>query len=547
MRRHPFRTPEGGAVAALVVVGIAARVTRYLACFPFRDNEAFAAATFVSRRFGDLARPLDYQLVCPVGFLWLEGLVVKVLGASEYALRLLPLFFSIAGLLLFARVAGRVLDGPARVFSVGLLAVAYEAIRQSAECRQYASDLFFAVLLVGFTIGFLQAEPRRRAMWWAGLAAALPVSILLSLTSVFVAAGVILAVASSGLCGAAGDDGARGGARLLPAGALALLSAGSFALLWIFQLKGVFEAVRSAGALYVMWEDAFPPLSDPGRLAFWLLSTHTGRMFAYAFGGRNFGSVLTTVLFVLGLNEAGRRRQTGVLLLIGAPFLAGLSAAALRLYPYGGNNTRLVVYLGPGICLMAGLGAGTLLARVREARTRRRILAGVTVVCVVAGLALCADSVRKPYSGIEEYRERRFARQFWPEIARGAEVASLKEDLGIALEPEPWLWAKTGYLASFRYYRAEHGPRPWRAGDTRWNLLGADRPLKAVAWVSRADAVPERERAWLDGIADSYRLRQRQVFSVNEHSAYIVYELVPVSVPPVPLPRFPAPAGANAQ
>ncbi|MGH9365864.1 MAG: hypothetical protein ACRD1B_11475, partial [Thermoanaerobaculia bacterium] len=48
-------------IAALVAVGVLARVVRYLACFPLWEAEAYAAATLVDRGFGDLARPLDYQ------------------------------------------------------------------------------------------------------------------------------------------------------------------------------------------------------------------------------------------------------------------------------------------------------------------------------------------------------------------------------------------------------------------------------------------------------------------------------------------------------
>ena len=101
----PLPPRRGGWVAALLAVGVLARVVRYVACFPLWEAEAYAAATLVDRGFAGLARPLDYQTVCPLGFLWAEWLAVHLLGYSEYALRLFPLICGIASLVLFAWVS----------------------------------------------------------------------------------------------------------------------------------------------------------------------------------------------------------------------------------------------------------------------------------------------------------------------------------------------------------------------------------------------------------------------------------------------------------
>ncbi|MGH9317485.1 MAG: glycosyltransferase family 39 protein, partial [Thermoanaerobaculia bacterium] len=228
---------------------VLARVVRYLACFPLWEAEAYAAATLVDRGFGDLARPLDYQTVCPLGFLWVEWLAVRLLGCSEYALRLFPLVCGIAGLLLFAWVSGRLLASPARLLSIGLLAVAYPAIRNSAECRQYASDLFFAIALIALCAGYLTGQPGRRTRWWLGLAAALPVALLFSFPSVFVAAGVILALGWSGARQQTPDSGEARirprlslAARLAPSAALAVLLVASFAVLGLVYLRPLYRA-----------------------------------------------------------------------------------------------------------------------------------------------------------------------------------------------------------------------------------------------------------------------------------------------------------------
>jgi hypothetical protein len=540
--RRFFRTPEIGAATALVVAGVLARLLRYGACFPLREGEDYVAATLVTRALADLHRPLGYETVCPVGFLWLEGLVVRVFGISEYALRLVPLVFGIGALLLFARVARRALPGTAGVFAMGFLAVAYQSIRQSAEAKHYTLDLFFAVLIGGLTLGLLSAPRERRRLWIAGLAAVMPVAVVCSLTSGFVAAAAILAIGWTDAFGR--GNGAPESAtdvfrRLAPAAGLAAVAIGCLAALWVLQLAAVSRAVRSTGALTEAWKGVYPPVSS-GRLATWLLETHTGRMFAYPFGDKNLGSLATTVLFVLGLVEARRRRWTGLLLLVGTPFLFGLGAAFLHLYPYG-DNDRLVVYLAPGICLMAGLGAATLLARLEGEAKRRRVLLGAAGALVLAGLAIGVDSLRQPYAGLDDEQERTFARALWEEVTAAGEAAAAWDDLKIALEPERWLWGDTGWAAAFRYYRARYGPPPWHTGDGRWRAVGPGRPLRVVTWSPRSDPPPEHESAWLDSIAKRFRLVRRRDLSVNPPSHYVVYELVPDGPAGEPLPAFPPP------
>ena len=543
-RNDPFLLHPDVWVAGLVTVGVLARVVRYLACFPLWEAETYAAATLVERNFSDLLRPLEYQTVCPLGFLWVEWLAIHLLGCSEYALRLFPLICGIGSIVLFAWVCGRVLSGPALPLSVAFFAVAYNLIRQSAECRQYASDLFFAVLLIALGVGYRTSQPGRKKQWWAGLAAVLPLSLLFSLPSIFVAAGVLVALGWSAVKDTdVFPDGPhprqpRMLARLALVAALALLLAVAFGVLGLVYLRPHYQAARSVGALHLTWKDAFPPLSHPGRLALWLLETHTGRMFAYPAGGPRFGSLLTSFLFVLGCVEVRRRRNTTLLLLVLAPFLAGFGAAALGFYPYGATD-RLVVYLAPAICLMAGLGAATLLQRLPTANAKRRALLTLTLVFGAFGLGVAVDSLVHPYKDIDDDRARRFAQSFWKNMARGAEVVSLHRDLRIELEPDTWLWSNTGWRAAYRYYRVVYGPPPWQPGDPRWRRIGADHPLRAVAWTSTAEHPPESETAWLASISGQYRLRRKQVFPVSIRNVYLIYELVPIHAEASPLLPFP--------
>ena len=66
----------------------------------------------------------------------------------------------------------------------------------------------------------------------------------------------------------------------------------------------------------------------------------------------------------------GRR---SLLLMLTAPFVLTLIAAALRLYPYGGS-ARVAQHLAPPICLLAGMGIASLLKRRCGAKDSSKLL-----------------------------------------------------------------------------------------------------------------------------------------------------------------------------
>ena len=72
-------------------LGVLLRIARYLMDYPLWWDEAFVAVNFIRRDYLDLLRPLDYGQVCPILFLWCELAIVKLLGFSEWSLRLFPL------------------------------------------------------------------------------------------------------------------------------------------------------------------------------------------------------------------------------------------------------------------------------------------------------------------------------------------------------------------------------------------------------------------------------------------------------------------------
>ena len=93
----------------MIALGIVWRVARYGACPPMWGDEAFIAVNLLTRDFAGLLKPLEYYQIAPMGFLWAELAVIRVLGASEWAVRLIPFLSGLASLGLFALRASRVL------------------------------------------------------------------------------------------------------------------------------------------------------------------------------------------------------------------------------------------------------------------------------------------------------------------------------------------------------------------------------------------------------------------------------------------------------
>ena len=96
------------ATLAFIWLGVLLRVVTFALNFPLWGDEAFVAVNLISRGYRDLLRPLDYAQICPLFFLWLELTAVKLLGFSEWSLRLIPTMASVGGVFLFAHIVGRV-------------------------------------------------------------------------------------------------------------------------------------------------------------------------------------------------------------------------------------------------------------------------------------------------------------------------------------------------------------------------------------------------------------------------------------------------------
>ncbi|MDG3003500.1 hypothetical protein [Paludisphaera mucosa] len=491
----------------LVALGIVVRLVRYLVDYPIWHDEAFLAASLWDRGFGDLAaRPLEYGQVAPWLFMAIERLFVQALGYSELTLRLFPTICSVASVVVFRHLISRVVRGWGLVLATGVLACAFYPIRHGNEIKPYASDLLAAILILTFAVEYLR-RPDSPRWWWIG-AAALPVLLGVSYPAVFVSGGVCAATAPGILL--------RGSTRVRAAFvAYGLVMVASFLSIY---LAATVVQQREMGSHYRFgyWKDSFPPLDSPAWIPVWLLDQHAGNLMGYPVGERRGGSTATLICAIAGITalwRAGRRTLAATLT---APFALGLTAAFLGRYPYGGE-ARIVQYLAPTACLAAGLGMAVLASRIRRPRLAIRIPRILLSALVLLGLGLIVKDVVRPYRVAKDVRSRDFARRFWTEQARDADLACAKADFGLEIDPHTW---EAGMSAVYLFHQRLYSPRHRAKAPFAPNPLHIfeKRPLRLVLFRDY-EADHPAVQAWLAEMGRDYTLISTKSFVVDPASS----------------------------
>ena len=361
---------------ALMILGLALRLTRYLLRFPLWEDEAMLSANFLDRGYGQLLQPLNYCQVAPPLFLWGQLALTRLLGFNEYALRLLPFLCGLGSLFLFRHVAGRLLQGVSLVLAVGLFAIAYPMTRYAAEAKPYGCDLLVALAFFALAIEWLRRPDQTRWLWC--LAAIVGPAIGYSFPTIFIGGGVSLVVAWALWSGrthhAPRDEEQRTHHAPRDEDRHAERDEYSGWRPWI-----VYNAIFLAGVAATLalskhsvnaatqqnmedgWTCAFPPILEPLKLPRWLLETHAGGMLGYPVGGPHYGSSFSLLCLTIGVASLALRRRWLLMGLLLAPLGLNFLAAALHRFPYGGH-ARMTLFLAPAFCTLIAYGLTAALA-----------------------------------------------------------------------------------------------------------------------------------------------------------------------------------------
>jgi hypothetical protein len=300
-----------------------------------------------------------------------------------------------------------------------------------------------------------------------------------------------------------------------------------------FLIHYVFHAApqrrwAAEGLIDGMWAEAFPPGGLVDFLV-WAIREHTGRMMAYPVGGARHASSLTLLCVVGGVAALWRRGRRDVLAVCLAPAALAFLAAVVHKYPYGGS-ARTMQFIAPAICLLAGVGGATALAAFRKPARRSLAVGCAAAALVVIGAGAAVRDAARPHHTAYDRDSAAFARWFWAECSRGAEIACVSTDLGHELGGGRWRLHAANYRCNQRLFSPSHRAGP-RLPD--WSRIAEDHPLRCVVF-SRAEHPPAQPAlaAWLDEMRADFWLVDSARHTVNSGvegyaEVYEVYEFAP--------------------
>ena len=313
---------------ALLAFGAWLRVAVYQRNYSLNHDEACLALNIIQRPLAQLAQPLDYLQASPFGFLALEHFAVKIFGASEKALRLLPLICSLVSLPLFWLLARRQIKAWPQWLAVGFFAVSQNLVSMSSWVKQYSAELLVSLVLGLFCEPLLQEAPTRKQLVGCALAGA--IALWFSFTACFVLGGLGLACVL-----------AFGWANALRRYAFVF---GAWAISFLpIILKVEDSPVRNS--MQLIWTPNFIPWSNPRGLAPWLWDGFTN----LCDNATSFRLAPLAVLFLgFGLIVGWKRRNYSSLALAFSLLLC-LLASGLRQYPF---TSRFLFFLAPAVLLL---------------------------------------------------------------------------------------------------------------------------------------------------------------------------------------------------
>jgi hypothetical protein len=173
-------------------------------------------------------------------------------------------------------------------------------------------------------------------------------------------------------------------------------------------------------------------------------------------------------------------------------------------------------------------------------RARSRLSALSVLLLAGFGIASLAGDVARPYRFLYDEQSREFARRFWPEEARNAELACLRGDFGIK-KPR----SKNLRTALFLCNQWIYSPQRRQYGGPRWDAVTPDHPLRCVLYHETSPDQPEVV-AWLDRMRRSFDLRRTDHVDIDMGGAIagarverlVIYEFVPRAGAPATPPKL---------
>ena len=111
-------------------------------------DEAFLALNIIERNYLELLKPLGYNQIAPIGYLWFEKLIGSIFGYKEWALRLYAFLTFLGSLYFLYHIVIRFFKDRFLAWFVLALFVSFRPVLYfSAEIKPYMGDAFWGLFL----------------------------------------------------------------------------------------------------------------------------------------------------------------------------------------------------------------------------------------------------------------------------------------------------------------------------------------------------------------------------------------------------------------
>jgi hypothetical protein len=354
--------------AVVVGLGVFLRVIVYLSGRSFWMDEASLWENLAGKPIFDFSEPLSGNQLAPLGFLSAQRAVMSVLGVSTYASRLLPLACGLLSLVLFARLARRILARRPALIALILFSFSDDLIYYSSELKPYSLDL-----AIGLAVSLIALETMGKPISMRQ-AALLTVAAVEAPWFSFASAFVVVGCGATLILTCVLSRRPRDAAVWIVIGIGWLVS-------FLISYRASLAIVIPYVAMYRFWYFAFLPVwplpMDQARLAVAagiLLEIFVTPLNLVAPVWPWAGIVVPVVLLLLGGWSLARRARADWAILV-LPIALAMLASAMKRYPIHG---RLILELVPSFFLL--IAEGTELLRGPE---RGRIKLGYRLFLIL--------------------------------------------------------------------------------------------------------------------------------------------------------------------
>lgn len=432
------------AVTALVAVGAALRLQMYLFDRSFWWPEAALALNILRKSGWDLLGPYEFHQAAPIGFVLVTKAATLVFGDSERVLRFPAFACGLVSLPLFYMAARAYLSRGAGLLALAFFALSPSAIYWSANCKQYSSDLTFAIAALILGDWLVRHElTRGRA---AGAALLGVAGVFFSFPFVFLLAGLAAGLGVDRLA-------RRDWPGLSRVSAVVAAWATGVGVYHLVSLRWV----DTDGFLRMFWADRFITFSD------W---HHSYGLVASAF---IVPLDLVTVhpwplipIFVLGLLAVFVRLRSHALFLA-VPVIALAIASLFQLYPFW---HRMILFVLPLLLLPTCEGVAVIVQRMRSVWTPLGAAAAVALV-----VPMSVRTVEHLHAGPRPFLEVRPMLRHIGESARPGDVIYTGE-----LQPVYEYYKDRLGLGAHPYVVGRYLDREWSKHDDEVLLSLKNRP-----------------------------------------------------------------------